>query len=168
MQRLGVASIDSASFLRRAWLGASSNYFTPNGSYAAIRIPQAYKSPRAKKIVREGKATLDEIKGMEEKCLRLLRDYDRNAADIDTVLDAIMAYDDLMGENRKGFRELFRRTLEDRPWRSCPCKICKDVGIEVMIFRGNNRNRRRGFHNTKVFYDQFCSTFGGDKWISTF
>jgi hypothetical protein len=23
-----------------------------------------------------------------------------------------------------------------------------------MIFRGNNRNRRRGFHNVKVFYEQ--------------
>ena len=25
-------------------------------------------------------------------------------------------------------------------------------GVEVAIFRGNNRNRRRGFHNTHVFY----------------
>jgi hypothetical protein len=25
----------------------------------------------------------------------------------------------------------------------------------VIIFRGNNRNRRRGFHNVKVFYEQF-------------
>jgi hypothetical protein len=26
------------------------------------------------------------------------------------------------------------------------------AGVEIIIFRGNNRNRRRGFHNTYVFY----------------
>lgn len=25
----------------------------------------------------------------------------------------------------------------------------------MVIFRGNNRNRRRGFHNVRVFYEQF-------------
>jgi hypothetical protein len=28
------------------------------------------------------------------------------------------------------------------------------LGIDVAIFRGNNRNRRRGFHNTHRFYEQ--------------
>ena len=35
---------------------------------------------------------------------------------------------------------------------SCACDICRRDGIQVVIFRGNNRNRRRGFHNTYVFY----------------
>lgn len=162
MHRLGVTSIDSATFLRRAWLGASSNYFTQGQKYAAIRIPQAEKSPRAKKIVREGKASLEEVKDLEKSCLKLVRAYDKDAADIDTVLDAVMTYDELMGENRNGHRELIRKTLEDRPWKHCTCTICKDNGVEVIIFRGNNRNRRRGFHNTKFFYDQFCTMFGTD------
>jgi len=44
--------------------------------------------------------------------------------------------------------------LQDKPWKECDCKICKDIGIEVVIFRGNNRNRRRGFHNTLRFYEK--------------
>ncbi|MEM1577081.1 MAG: hypothetical protein QXT98_06190, partial [Archaeoglobaceae archaeon] len=46
----------------------------------------------------------------------------------------------------------YRKTLEDKPWKRCGCPICSKIGIEVVIFRGNNRNRRRGFHNTYVFY----------------
>lgn len=47
--------------------------------------------------------------------------------------------------------------LQDEPWRQCGCAICADLGIEVAIFRGNNRNRRRGFHNTRRFYDEFAA-----------
>jgi len=49
------------------------------------------------------------------------------------------------------YEELLRR----EPWNECGCRICKEHGIEVAIFRGNNRNRRRGFHNTRRFYDEF-------------
>lgn len=49
------------------------------------------------------------------------------------------------------YEELLRR----EPWDECGCRICKEHGIEVAIFRGNNRNRRRGFHNTRRFYDEF-------------
>ena len=49
----------------------------------------------------------------------------------------------------------YERLLRDRPWKECDCRICAELGIEVAIFRANNRNRRRGFHNTKRFYDQF-------------
>ncbi len=47
----------------------------------------------------------------------------------------------------------YKRTLEEKPWKECDCPICRSIGIEVVIFRGNNRNRRRGFHNTYVFYE---------------
>lgn len=49
----------------------------------------------------------------------------------------------------------YRRTLRSRPWEKCNCSICEDIGIEVAVFRGNNRNRRRGFHNTRRFYNEF-------------
>jgi len=49
-------------------------------------------------------------------------------------------------------RSLYHELLEDRPWRQCDCKICQEIGIDVVIFRNSNRNRRRGFHNTYVFY----------------
>jgi hypothetical protein len=49
----------------------------------------------------------------------------------------------------------YRELLNARPWERCDCPICEEHGIEIAIFRGNNRNRRRGFHNTRRFYDQF-------------
>ena len=159
MQQLGITSIDSASFLRRAWLGAYSNYWTVQGKYAAIRIPDAEKNPRIKQIVQQGRAGLEEVKNLEQECFAVLRTYQQDAMNIEKVLKVIMSYDNLMGGNRKGNLELFRKTLIDRPWEKCPCPICKKIGIEIIIFRGNNRNRRRGFHNTKIFYDQFCHIF---------
>ena len=38
------------------------------------------------------------------------------------------------------------------PYTTLFRSICKEIGMDVIIFRGNNRNRRRGFHNTFVFY----------------
>ena len=153
MVKAGIDSIDSASHLRRAWLGAGQNYFTENGtSYTAIRIPQAGKSFRAKRIVSEGRASREEIDLMETKCLKLVRAFDRGQAGIDKTLDALCAYDELITENRNDIRPLLEKLLNDQPWKQCPCDICQKDGVEVIIFRGNNRNRRRGFHNTYIFY----------------
>lgn len=153
LKELGVTSLDSASFLRRAWVGVRSNYFSVDGSsYAAIRIPQTDRSPKAREIVKECKATLEQIWSLEKDCLKLMRDYDKGLANVETVLKSVLEYDKLVGEGREQFEEYFRRTLADKPWKMCPCVICRNLGIEVIIFRGNNRNRRRGFHNTYVFY----------------
>ncbi len=54
-------------------------------------------------------------------------------------------------KHRDAYEEMLRR----EPWTECDCRICREHGIEVAIFRGNNRNRRRGFHNTRRFYDEF-------------
>ncbi|EMC3067100.1 tRNA-guanine transglycosylase, partial [Salmonella enterica] len=49
-------------------------------------------------------------------------------------------------------------TLGDRPWRKCECNICRSIGINVIIFRGAERNRRRGFHNIQVLYNRLQYT----------
>jgi hypothetical protein len=51
--------------------------------------------------------------------------------------------------------EEYREILRERPWEQCNCPICSEHGIHIGIFRGNDRNRRRGFHNTRRFYDEF-------------
>ena len=68
------------------------------------------------------------------------------------LLSHLVEYDTVVAGERKGTEERIRRTLDDRPWEKCGCAICKQSGIEVILFRGNNRNRRRGFHNTHVFH----------------
>ncbi len=150
---LGVHSVDSASLLRRAWMGTGQNYLTHEGVfYTAIRIPEAGKSFRAKRMVEEERASAETVMRLERATLRALRGYDRGEATVDEVLGHLGEYDRLITPDRPDNTRLLRRTLEDRPWGSCPCPICRDAGVDVIIFRGNNRNRRRGFHNTWAFY----------------
>ena len=76
----------------------------------------------------------------------VVSDYDRVwtiVRDYATWIDD----DDLLQE--------YQETLRGRPWEKCDCPICREHSIEVCIFRGNDRNRRRGFHNTRRFYDEF-------------
>lgn len=161
--RLGVTSADSAAPLRRAFLGSGEdNYWTADGQkYAAIRVPEA-KARRNKRGVdsveevlkRNGKLSAASLGELEQKALHLLRAYDRGEADLEETLATVLTYDRLYGIKRD-YEAAYRRTLTDKPWQKCDCPICEAAGIEVIIFRGNNRNRRRGFHNVKVFYEQF-------------
>jgi hypothetical protein len=160
---MGVTSVDSASFLRRAWMGTGQNYLDPEGRfYAAIRIPEANKSFRSKRMVSEGRASEAEVVRMEQECLRLVRALDRGEAGVQQTLDAILEYDRLITPGRPDNAEVLRQVLEDRPWKRCDCSICQRDGVEVAIFRGNNRNRRRGFHNTYVFYRLFQAAARGE------
>ena len=67
------------------------------------------------------------------------------------ALDPILAYHELCGGKAKQVTA-YQRVLETRPWKACPCEICKALGYHVMVFRGAERNRRRGFHNIWTFY----------------
>ena len=55
-----------------------------------------------------------------------------------------------MTGGKKDYGSMYRATLGDRPWESCDCTICAGLGIEVVVFRGTERNKRRGFHNLHV------------------
>ncbi|WP_020602249.1 tRNA-guanine transglycosylase DpdA [Spirosoma spitsbergense] len=151
--KLGVTSVDSASHLRRAWLGSNDNYWTVGGEkFAAIRIPEGGKSFRAKRMIKEGGLSEEKILSLEKKCLKAVRGYDNGEVSLSATLDTLDAYDQLITEDRKSMRKEYERTLSAKPWKSCSCDICQKDGVEVIIFRGNNRNRRRGFHNTNIFY----------------
>jgi hypothetical protein len=164
----GVNSADSASWLRKAWLGgAGNNYLTVHGKqYSAIRIPEAEKSFRAKRIVSEGRATIEEVKRLEQACLDSMHRFDRGQISVEAVLDTLHSYDQLITPERQDNRKHLRKTLEDAPWKACPCSICRSSGVDVIIFRGNNRNRRRGFHNTYAFHQLFQRILAGES-VST-
>ena len=184
-EKAGVDSIDSARFLRQAWLSATSNYYSgeierfseslqPKVSrtaiegedevdekwrYAAIRVPPLQReggdslTAKASKLVKEG-WKLEQLRKEEKKSIKALREFDSGKLDLESALDAILAYDQLMGGDPKN-EPHYRRVLEDKPWTKCPCAVCKSTGIDVIVFRRNNRNRRRGFHNTWWFYQFF-------------
>ncbi len=165
--RLGVHSIDSASVLRKAWLGNNLNFLTLDGWYSAIRVPQVPKAEkrsfRAKRVLDAGTRTEAELHQLEQSCLRGLRAYGATRGNPSgSLVELLVEYDTLIAGERKGTRERIQRTLEDRPWEMCGCAICKKWGVEVAVFRGNNRNRRRGFHNTHVFYQLIGQILAGE------
>lgn len=153
---LGIESVDSAAPLRQAWLSANDNYFTLDRTYAAIRLPlSADERPKRWTLVGRSDVSLSRLQRAEREAMRALRAYAKRRAGIRATLDAIRAYDDLLAERQEGQTAerrmaLYEATLRDKPWKHCPCGICKALGVEVIIFRGNNRNRRRGFHNLWV------------------
>ncbi len=84
-----------------------------------------------------------------------LRKYDAGRLNLNSCLSALLSYDRLLGRGEfssNSLRDHYRRTLENRPWRNCKCQICREIGIDVAIFRGYNRNKRRGAHNTLQLY----------------
>ena len=157
-RNLGVSSFDSASFLRKAWACPDKNYLMDDGEfgkwYGSIRVP--FSASKALREVLESNSglTKDALQQLEEDCLLNLQYFDNGEMSKDEVLVKVNKYSELL--KRKGsnnhFSEKHEILLKERPWKDCKCKVCKDAGIHVVIFRGANRNRRRGFHNTWVFY----------------
>lgn len=150
--RLGVRSVDSASYLRQAWMRGVQGYILPHDTYATLRIPEFGKSFRAKQMLQHTGLDADTLFKMEREAIGSIRALARHACSIDSCLNALLEYDRRISAERVDMSGLYRRTLEERPWEMCDCNLCKDAGVEIVIFRGNNRNRRRGFHNTFVFY----------------
>ena len=144
-----VASFDSTSPLLQAFKHDRHNYYTPSFRYSALRVPQTEGNVRFAARIRAGHVNQENVRRLEVACLKELVRYDQRAAKVETVLDLLREYD-LEHDGRKDRTADYRRTLEDMPWKKCGCTICKSLGIHVVIFRGAERNRRRGFHNLFV------------------
>ena len=87
----------------------------------------------------------------------------RRELNLEEALDAVMAYwaqlnwEDEASPSRRAEvldrqRRTYARTLADRPWEACQCRVCREGGVEALIFRSSNRNKRRGIHNLHVFH----------------
>lgn len=146
----GVTSFDSTSPFRQAFKDEKDNYYTLDSTFVAIRIPQVDGNTRLRRQVTAGLVDQRSARRLERDCLSRLRGYDRGDENLERVLDAVCSYAELLG-TKKDRRSEYRRTLEARPWKRCRCTVCREIGVEVIIFRGADRNRRRGFHNLAVF-----------------
>ncbi len=164
----GITSFDSTSPLIRAFKDAKANYYLekPEGRleyFTAIRVPQTLGSARLMRGVKDGIYKPESLAKFESQALKALRAFDAGEASAEAARTAVMAYhneieaplysdgarcDKKLAEIDKALRE----TLEAAPWKRCNCDICRDIGIEVMVFRSNNHNRRRGFHNLGVYH----------------
>jgi hypothetical protein len=148
-ERYGVVSFDSTSPFRQAFKDDRDNYYAPERKYLAIRVMQIDSNNRLKQRVLAGQLDQNEGRELEQACMQALSAYDRDECPVETPLEALAAYDSFLGEPDR--QSEYWRTLHDRPWRSCACGICEEVGIQAVIFRGTERNKRRGFHNLFVF-----------------
>ena len=104
---------------------------------------------RLKRRILAGELDQNEGRRLERACLSSLAPTTAAKASLEATLDALDAYQVFLGEPRQ--RSEYEETLDAQPWKSCPCEVCADVGIQVVIFRGTERNKRRGFHNLYVF-----------------
>jgi hypothetical protein len=146
----GVTSFDSTSAFRQSFQDDRDNYYALDRTYTALRVPQVDGNPKLKGRIRAGQVSQEVALRLEGECLRALRRYDAGEVKAKTVLRALGAYDELC-DGRKDRTVAYAEMLDDRPWRDCPCGICEAAGIEVAVFRGSERNKRRGFHNLYVF-----------------
>ena len=141
----GVVSLDSASPMRQAFKDSKNNYYSSAGHYTAVRVPQVHKYPKLIRPIRSGKVDQAEAQRLEKDALDSLRAYGKGEGSVGEILRILQSYEALYG-GKSRWPDI-RRTLEERPWEQCDCAVCRALGIDVVIFRGANRNRRRGFHN---------------------
>ena len=170
-QDLGVSSFDSASYLRKAWASPDRNYLTEDGTwYGSIRIP--FSTSKAMREAAESNPELSNgnMQAMEEKCLLSLSRFDDEEIpekEVKEILRDVNKYSECfprknwpspkkssnhLCKKHEKLRKKHEELLMERPWEKCECKVCQEARIHVVIFRGAHRNRRRGFHNTWVFY----------------
>ena len=119
--------------------------------------------------VKRGIFGAEDLQRREQLALSTLRAYDKGQATAQDTLDAVMDYhqflvrgDDAEADQQEKSlvktRALIQRTIEETPWKRCACDICRTVGVEVIIFRSSNRNKRRGFHNLGVYHRHLQKT----------
>jgi hypothetical protein len=163
-----IASFDTTSPLLRAFKDAKQNYYLPGEGLAlryftSIRVPQAIENPKLQRGVKKGIFRAEELVRLEAIALNSLRAFDRGQAELEQTLRNILVYSAPLVEEKPyddcrdsvalaKLAERYRITLAERPWKQCHCTICQDAGIDVIIFRGSNRNKRRGIHNLAVYH----------------
>jgi hypothetical protein len=155
-RNLGVVSFDSTSPLRQAFKDDKDNYYTPERTYSAIRVPQVEGNAKMRNRIVAGEVSQQEARRLEGECLGLLERFDRDECGVPEVVRALRAYEQVH-DTKSDRSTVYAEILRERPWKRCPCEICKRLGIHVILFRGAERNRRRGFHNLFVFYRKLHS-----------
>jgi hypothetical protein len=158
-QRYGVTSFDSTMPLMQAFKDAKDNYHTLDGNYVALRIPQVQGNPKLQRRIASGEVNQDRARKLEQSALAALRAYDAGTLGLETALASLLEYEQLH-DGKVDRSRTYRKVLEDQPWKRCPCEVCRAIGINVVIFRGAERNRRRGFHNITVLYERLHQELG--------
>ena len=179
---LGIESFDSTSPLYRAFMDAKANYYMhdPDGGltyYTAIRIPLATEDRVLTNAVLEGRIRQEAATALESRALGALRSFDQGQLALEDTVAEVMEYQGLYQRLKCKTDKIFaktivdteasvRRTLTAAPWNSCTCRVCREAGIEAVIFRSSNRNKRRGFHNLQTYREHLANVLLGHQEVS--
>ena len=150
---LGVTSFDSTTPLRQAFMDDRSNFHTAHNAYTAIRIPQVDGNPALRRAVLAGTVNQQQALQLEGAALMAMRSFDAGSLGAESTLEVVLEYEALVIGDKKSYGDRYAEMLEAAPWKSCKCKLCLSHGVEIAIFRGTERNKRRGFHNLTVLAD---------------
>jgi hypothetical protein len=156
---LGVTSFDSTSPFRQSFKDDRDNFYTLDGTFVAVRVPQVDGNAALKRQIAAGRVNQRKAIVAERATLETLRRYDRGETDLESTVAAVMEYDQLV-QGKGTYENEYRRTLGARAWSTCDCGLCAKAGIDIVLFRGSERNKRRGFHNLAVFRNRLHRTLG--------
>ena len=148
-ERLGIFSFDSTAPLKRAFMDDRDNYHTPVRNYTAVRIPQVGENAQMKKLILAGKVDFATARTLEKACMEGVLAYEEGKLALGKVVQRLKDYE-AVWHGTKDDSERYRETLGEKPRKNCGCAVCKRLGVHVVIFRGAERNRGRGFHNLYV------------------
>lgn len=160
-ERYGATSFDSTSPFRQAFKDERDNYYTPERAYIALRVPQVEGNAKLQARIRSGQVPQGEALRLEREALDALAGYDAGTVDLDVAVAALRAYE-VLHDGTKDRSSEYRETLAAKPWKDCPCELCRSVGIHIALFRGTERNKRRGFHNLYVFAGRLERALAGE------
>jgi hypothetical protein len=157
LDKYGVYSFDSTVPLKQAFMDDRDNYYTATRAYTAIRIPQVGENAKLKTRILSGEIDQGRARQLEKDCFLGAMGFAEGSIGLDLLVARLREYEELW-HGAKDDSERYRQTLQDAPWRHCKCSICRRLGIHVVMFRGAERNRSRGFHNLQVVRNRLCGT----------
>lgn len=158
---LGVQSLDSTSPFRQAFKDDKDNYYTPGRNYVALRIPPSDGNSKLQGRIRSGQLDQSTVRAAEDAAINAVRAYSHDSGSLGSALEALHAYETIHDRTGRDRTPEYRDFLSARPWLKCPCAVCRRWGVEVAIFRGTERNKRRGFHNLWVFHQAMQGHIAG-------
>ena len=162
-----MTSFDSTSPFRQAFKDDRDNYYDARSHLhraagAAGRGQRQAAATHPSRRDRRPAGAADSSSARFERW----RAFDRGDATVDAAVAALREYEQLHDETRDRSRQ-YREVLEAAPWKHCDCAVCRDAGIQVIIFRGTERNKRRGFHNLHVFARRFAGELQPDESLTS-
>lgn len=119
------------------------------GCFADPTLPSPGRNDTV--LISSGQVQQERARRLESVALLAMKRFNAGEMKVVEVLDALEQYEECYDPTGGSHREQYTMMLDARPWKSCECDVCTTLGHHVILFRGAERNRRRGLHNTWTF-----------------